>query len=107
MTPPPALARAPIRSKINNPFSHCFLLLILECLFLLPLGTLADAVATDHNASTYVLAEDFEGPGFENTGWFKTGTPDEDYTTIALHGAQSLHCVGGQYISRGIAFSNS
>src|SRR5438477_4765801 len=51
-------------------------------------------------AATYLLNEDFEAPGFDNTGWTKYGTPNEDYTGAVLHGAQALYCSGNQGISR-------
>jgi len=54
---------------------------------------------------TYLLSEGFEGTGFENAGWTVDGTPNADYTTTALHGAQSLNTSGAQYISR--TFQNS
>ena len=53
----------------------------------------------------YLLSEGFEGTGFENTGWTKNGTPNPDYTTTVLHGAQSLNTSGAQYIWR--PFQNS
>jgi VCBS repeat-containing protein len=56
---------------------------------------------------TYLLAEGFEGTGYENTGWTENGTPNENYTNLVLHGAQSLNCVGAQYIQRSFAFSTS
>jgi VCBS repeat-containing protein len=56
---------------------------------------------------TYLLAEGFEGAGFENTGWSKSGSPNENYTNIVLHGAQSLNCVGSQHLQRAFAFSTS
>jgi len=58
-------------------------------------------------APTYLLTEGFEGNGFENTGWSKTGSPNENYTNIVLHGAQSLNCVGSQHLQRAFAFSTS
>jgi glucose/arabinose dehydrogenase len=59
------------------------------------------------SAPTYLLTEGFEGAGFENTGWTKSGTPNENYTNLVLHGAQSLNCVGAQYIQRAFSFSTS
>src|ERR1043166_2163880 len=38
------------------------------------------------DTATYLLTEGFEGTGFENPGWTKVGTPDEDYATGALDG---------------------
>ena len=55
--------------------------------------------------ATYLLSEGFEGTGFESTGWTKSGTPNPDYTTTALQGAESLNTVGEQYIYR--PFQNS
>jgi len=91
--------------KVNF-LAASLILLILELLFAFPQKVLAESLGAQATAS-YVLTEDFEGPGFENAGWFKTSTPDEDYTTTVLHGAQSLHCLGGQYISRSFTVSNS
>ena len=54
---------------------------------------------------TYLLSEGFEGTGFENAGWNQNGTPNPNYTTTALHGAQSLNTSGAQYIWR--TFQNS
>ncbi len=45
---------------------------------------------------TYLLSEGFEGTGFENTGWTKSGTPNPDYTATVLQGAQSLNTAGAQ-----------
>jgi VCBS repeat-containing protein len=59
------------------------------------------------SAPTYLLTEGFEGTGFENTGWSKVGTPNENYTNFVLHGAQSLNCVGNQHVFRSFAFSTS
>src|ERR1041385_6132461 len=59
------------------------------------------------DAPSYLLSEGFEGVGFENPGWTKTGTPDEDYGTGPLDGLQSLRCLGGQQIARSFAFSDS
>src|SRR5258706_2448938 len=56
---------------------------------------------------TYLLDEDFEGPGFQNPGWSKIGTPNEDYTALALHGLESLNCTGGQRVYRTFAFADS
>src|SRR5882762_888683 len=74
---------------------------------LLLLGCLMFAAAHVSGAPSYLLSEGFEGPGFENTGWTKIGTPDEDYTATALDGLQSLHCLAGQQISRTFSTSNS
>jgi hypothetical protein len=58
-------------------------------------------------APTYLFTEAFEGTGFENTGWIKHGTPNPDYTTVVLQGAQSLNCVGAQYCERPFVYANS
>jgi glucose/arabinose dehydrogenase len=58
-------------------------------------------------APTYLFSESFEGTGFENTGWIKHGSPNPDYTTLALQGAQSLNCSGAQYVERPFSFNNS
>src|SRR2546422_9700863 len=58
-------------------------------------------------APTYLLAEGFEGAGFENTGWTKTGTPNEDYAAFVLDGTQSLNCVGAQYLTRSFVMNTS
>jgi len=47
------------------------------------------SVAAVTPAPAYLLSEGFEGTGYENT-WIETGTPDEDYTGVALDGSQSL-----------------
>ena len=59
------------------------------------------------NAPTYLLAEGFEGTGYENSGWIEHGVVNPDYTNTVLHGAQSLNCLGPQYVERPFAFSNS
>jgi glucose/arabinose dehydrogenase len=59
------------------------------------------------SAPTYLLAEGFEGTGFENTGWTRNGAPNENYTNLVLHGAQSLNCAGAQYIQRTFSFATS
>src|SRR5947207_11132376 len=100
MTLPPPSARACLCSRISKVLVWFVFLSIFEFSFVGPPELLAEPVSVPGNVSSYVLSEDFEGPGFENTGWFKTGTPDEDYATAPLHGAQSLHCLGGQYIYR-------
>ncbi len=74
---------------------------------LMLLGAFTFGVADGSGAPSYILNEGFEGPGFENTGWTKIGTPDEDYTATALDGLQSLHCLAGQQISRSFSTSNS
>jgi hypothetical protein len=56
---------------------------------------------------TYLFTESFEGTGYENTGWIETGTPNEDYTTTVLSGAQSLNCSGAQYIQRPFSYGTS
>jgi hypothetical protein len=56
---------------------------------------------------TYLFTEGFEGTGFENTGWTKSGVPNENYTTTVLDGAQSLNCAGAQYIQRAFPYSTS
>jgi hypothetical protein len=58
-------------------------------------------------APTYLLTEGFEGTGFENTGWIKHGSANPDYTNVVLVGAQSLNCVGAQYLERPFAYGNS
>ncbi len=67
--------------------------------------TLLLTVTATIPAPTYLLSEGFEGTGFESAGWTKNGTPNPDYTTTVLHGAQSLNTLGAQYISR--TFQNS
>jgi len=56
---------------------------------------------------TYLLVEGFEGTGFENTGWTKSGTPNENYTATVLNGAESLNCSGAQHIRRNFQQTNS
>ena len=58
-------------------------------------------------APTYLFSEGFEGTGFENSGWTKSGTPNENYTAIPLNGAQSLNAVGAQYIWRPFQYATS
>ena len=58
-------------------------------------------------AQTYLFTEDFEGTGFENSGWIQHGSSNPDYTSVVLQGAQSLNCVGVQYIERPFVFTNS
>lgn len=43
-------------------------------------------------AATYLINQRFEGTGYDNSeAWFETlGTPNEDYITTVLEGAQSL-----------------
>ena len=62
---------------------------------------------TSASAPTYLLAEGFEGAGFENTGWTKSGAPNENYTNVVLNGAQSLNCVGAQFVQRSFSFSTN
>jgi glucose/arabinose dehydrogenase len=59
------------------------------------------------SAPTYLFSEGFEGAGYENSGWSEAGTPNEDYTTSVLHGAQSLNCVGAQYLWRTFRYADS
>jgi hypothetical protein len=56
---------------------------------------------------TYLFTEGFEGTGFENAGWNKSGTPNENYTTTVLDGAQSLNCSGAQHIWRTFQYATS
>jgi hypothetical protein len=50
-------------------------------------------------APTYLLNQNFEGTGYDNSeAWLEAGTPNEDYTTspAPLEGSQSLLCdLGG------------
>ncbi len=62
---------------------------------------------TPGGAVTYLFSEGFEGTGFENTGWSKSGTPNENYTTISLHAAQALNCVGNQHVWRVFQYPTS
>ncbi len=49
----------------------------------------------------FALDEGFEGPGFENAGWnIGTGSPNADYTTLPLQGAESLFLASGSSINR-------
>jgi len=56
---------------------------------------------------TYLFTEGFEAVGFDNTGWIKHGTPNPDYTTRVLDGAQSLNCSGAQYVERPFIYGDS
>jgi hypothetical protein len=49
---------------------------------------------------TFLLAEKFEGLGYENAGWFEVGTPNENYTSLILEGTQSLRCSLGEQVYR-------
>lgn len=55
-------------------------------------------VASTNSNHTFLLSEGFEGTGFENSGWTKLGTPDEDYDVLPLQGSHSLHTEGAQRI---------
>jgi hypothetical protein len=59
------------------------------------------------SAPTYLLAEGFEGTGFENAGWITHGSANPDYTNVVLHGSQSLNCSGAQYVERPFAYATS
>ena len=39
---------------------------------------------------TYLFSENFEGPGYENEGWFEVGNPDENFSRLRLDGRYSL-----------------
>ena len=39
---------------------------------------------------TYLLAENFEAPGYENPGWFEVGNPDDYYSRVRLEGLYAL-----------------
>lgn len=41
--------------------------------------------------ASYLFHETFDATGYDDTGWVETGTVDEDYTTVALEGTQSLY----------------
>ena len=52
--------------------------------------------STDY--APYLAAQGFEGTGYDNSEtWSETGTPDEDYTTTALEGSQSLFVTSTDY----------
>ena len=69
MTLLPAPARGRLRWKVLFGF-----VILSVLVFIAPQRISADALS----AQSYLFSEDFEGPGFENAGWFKNGTPDED-----------------------------
>jgi hypothetical protein len=48
----------------------------------------------------WLLREDFEGPGYENTGWTPIGSPNPDYTINPLRNAESLHVASSSLIMR-------
>ncbi|HXI51970.1 MAG TPA: hypothetical protein VNH84_10710, partial [Candidatus Saccharimonadales bacterium] len=76
---------------------------------MLTLLLLGLAVAAAGSARAAILfSEDFEGLGYENTGWIEAvGSPDPDYTAVPLHGAQSLRCNGVQIARRPFAYSTA
>ena len=57
-------------------------------------------VNSNGNTGPILLAEKFEGPGYEASGWTEIGGPDPDFTTGALQGSHSLRCTAGQFIRR-------
>src|SRR5205823_7390540 len=38
-------------------------------------------------AQTYLFTENFEGTGFENSGWIQHGSSNPEYTSVVLEGA--------------------
>lgn len=53
--------------------------------------------STVASEASYLINQNFEGAGYDNSeSWTETaGNPDEDYTTTALRGSQSLYLQGG------------
>jgi len=49
-------------------------------------------------APSYLLTENFEGTGYQNSYWVETGDPDEDYAAAPLEGSQSLRFVSSASI---------
>src|SRR5262249_36053532 len=56
---------------------------------------------------TFLFSEDFEGTGYENTGWNEFGTPEPDYTGVVLNGTQSLRLSGGSSVNRHFTFDTA
>lgn len=54
---------------------------------------------------TYLVNQNAEGTGYDNSEtWTESNNPDEDYTTVALRGSQSIACEA-DYSSSYIAFT--
>ena len=69
--------------------------------------TFSLTVTTSAGSGQYALDEGFEGPGYENTGWNTgTGTPNPDFTGLALDGSQSLFLNSGASINRAFSLNN-
>ena len=62
-------------------------------------------VKVEPGAPTLLLNEGFEPKGYENSGWFEVGTPNEDYATVRLADTQSLRAPGGHQVYR--SFTNA
>lgn len=57
---------------------------------------LSEIGAADIWSNDTLVVANFEGTGFDNYNqWVETSTPDEDYTTISLRGAQSYNFPDG------------
>jgi len=52
------------------------------------------------NPGEWLLREGFEGAGYEDTGWVELISPNPDYSTLALKGAESLNLANGSVIMR-------
>jgi len=92
-------ARTVTVTPANNQLGTSSISILVNDGFLTSTDTFLLTVGSGSGGS-YLFKEDFEGPGFENPDWIKHGAPDEDYTALPLHGSQSLHCQGMQYIER-------
>lgn len=69
--------------------------------------TFSLTVSTSAGSGQFALDEGFEGPGYENTGWNAgTGTPNPDFTGLALDGSQSLFLGSGASINRAFSLNN-
>lgn len=63
----------------------------------------ARAVPVVTSGATYLVKQDFEGTGYDNSEtWSEagTGTVDEDYTSVVLAGSQSLRIVTSGTVGR-------
>jgi hypothetical protein len=52
------------------------------------------------NPGEWLLREGFEGAGYENPDWTELNSPNPDYSTLALKGAESLNLANGCVIMR-------
>ncbi|HXI53712.1 MAG TPA: Ig-like domain-containing protein, partial [Candidatus Saccharimonadales bacterium] len=64
-------------------------------------------VSVGVTTATYLLAENFEGPGYQDPDWIEHGAPNPDYASLPLEGTQSLRCAGEAYVEHPFDFGNS